>query len=209
VSTTSLGQRKADDRIDLVSKYGYDIGKKWYLSGLFNFRSQFAKGYSYPDNKSKVLTSNFLAPAYVLLAIGMDYKPNDHFSAFISPLTQRWTIVRDDSLSAIGAFGVTPGKKSLSQLGAYASINYRAKLSETALYQTKLDLFSNYRKNPGNISVYWTNILAVKVTKFISMSLSVDMIYDDNIKTVKDDGTEGGAALQLKELFGVGFAYKF
>ena len=31
-------------RIDLVSKYGYDVGKKWYLSTLFNFRSQFAAG---------------------------------------------------------------------------------------------------------------------------------------------------------------------
>ncbi|HEY4207198.1 MAG TPA: DUF3078 domain-containing protein, partial [Puia sp.] len=31
VNTTSLGSRKADDRIDLVSKYGYDVGKKWYL----------------------------------------------------------------------------------------------------------------------------------------------------------------------------------
>src|SRR5258707_8128574 len=47
--TTSLGGRKTDDRIDLVSKYGYDIGKKWYLSTLFNFRSQFTKGYNYPD----------------------------------------------------------------------------------------------------------------------------------------------------------------
>ena len=29
VQTTSLGTRKEDDRIDLVSKYGYDVGKKW------------------------------------------------------------------------------------------------------------------------------------------------------------------------------------
>ena len=85
VSTTSLGMRKSDDRIDLVSKYGYDIGKKWYISGLFNFRSQFAKGFNYPNDTTKVLTSNFLAPAYILLSPGMDYKPNDNFSFFISP----------------------------------------------------------------------------------------------------------------------------
>src|ERR1700754_4512714 len=36
-NTTSLGTRKTDDRMDLVSKYGYDLGHKWYLSGLFNF----------------------------------------------------------------------------------------------------------------------------------------------------------------------------
>ena len=40
VKTTSLGNRKNDDRIDLLSKYGYAIGEKLNLSGLFNFRSQ-------------------------------------------------------------------------------------------------------------------------------------------------------------------------
>src|ERR1700738_3750697 len=49
VNTTSLGTRKSDDRIDLVSKYGYDLGKKWYLSALLQFRSQFAPGYNYPN----------------------------------------------------------------------------------------------------------------------------------------------------------------
>src|SRR5580698_10367917 len=47
VNTTSLGTRKSDDRFDLLSKYGYDVGKNWYVSALFDFRSQFAKGYAY------------------------------------------------------------------------------------------------------------------------------------------------------------------
>src|ERR1700754_2671367 len=85
-NTTSLGNRKTDDRIDLVSKYGYDLGKKWYLSGFFNFRSQFTKGYNYLDDKTKVLTSNFLEPGYFLFSIGMDYKPTDNFSLFLSPI---------------------------------------------------------------------------------------------------------------------------
>ena len=46
VNTTSLGNRKSDDRIDLLSKYGYEIVPKWYLSTLFNFRTQFANGYT-------------------------------------------------------------------------------------------------------------------------------------------------------------------
>src|SRR5579872_1649711 len=33
-NTTSLGTRKTNDNIDLTSKYGYDVGKKWYLTGL-------------------------------------------------------------------------------------------------------------------------------------------------------------------------------
>jgi hypothetical protein len=208
VNTTSLGSRKADDRIDLVSKYGYDVGKKWYLSGLFNFRSQFAPGYAYEDT-AKRLTSNFLAPAYVLLSLGMDYKPKDNFSLFLSPLTARWVIVGNDSLSSIGAFGVDSGKHVKFQLGAFASVNYVANLSKTSVYKTKLDLFTDYLHNAGNVAVYWNNMLAVKVTKLISMNLTVNLIYDNDIKSIKDDGTQGGPKVQLQEVMGIGFSYVF
>src|ERR1700733_613239 len=39
-STTSIGTRKTADNIDLTSRYGYDLGKKWFLSALFDFRTQ-------------------------------------------------------------------------------------------------------------------------------------------------------------------------
>lgn len=207
--TTSLGARKTDDRIDLVSKYGYDVGKKWYLSGLFNFRSQFTKGYNYPDQNTKVLTSNFLSPGYFLLSLGMDYKPVENFSLFLSPITAREVVVLNDSLASVGAFGVDSGKHSHFQLGAYASINYKSNLSKTAVYTGKLDLFSDYLRRPQNITLYMTNILAVKVTRLISMSLSVTLIYDNDIKSVKSDGSVGGPALQLQEIMGIGFAYQF
>src|SRR5579872_1268663 len=73
-NTTSLGNRKTTDVFNLTSKYGYDLGNKWYLTGLFDFRSQFAPGYNYPGAGTKVLTSDLLAPAYLLLSLGMDYK---------------------------------------------------------------------------------------------------------------------------------------
>lgn len=209
INTTSLGQRKADDRIDLLSKYGYEIAPKWYLSGLINLRTQFADGYAYPSNDGKVKTSAFFAPAYLLTSLGLDLKPNDNFSLFISPITSRWVIVNDDSLSSAGAFGVTPGKKSVNEIGAYLSANYFKNISANATYKTRLDLFSNYKHEPQNIDVFWTNILAVKVTKFINMSLNVDMIYDNDVKTVSKNGTPGGPKLQLKELMGIGLAYKF
>ncbi len=208
VQSTSLGTRKADDRIDLVSKYGYDIGKKWYLSGLFNFRSQFAKGYAYEDT-AKRLTSNFLSPAYVLASIGMDWKPKENFSLFLSPATARWVIVGNDFLSTIGAFGVDTGKHVRFQLGAFASINFIANLSKTAVYKTKMDLFADYLRNAGNVAVYWNNILNVKVTRLISMNLTVNLIYDNDIKSVNKDGTQGGPKVQLQEVMGIGLAYAF
>jgi len=210
VNTTSLGTRKADDRFDFLSKYGYQISpKNWYASVLFNFRTQFTKGYTYPSDNPKVQTSDFFAPAYMLLSPGITYQPNENFSVSLSPATARWTIVSNDSLSSVGAFGVDPGKKIKTEFGAFASVNYKAKISESASYQGRLDLFSNYLKKPQNIDVYMTNALLVKVTKLITVSLSVDMIYDDDVKTVDSDGNPRGAKVQLKELMGIGLAYRF
>ena len=209
LQTTSQGNRKSDDRIDVLSKYGYELSKSWYASLLFNARSQFAPGYSYPNSMSKILTSDFLSPAYVLLAPGINYKPNNNFSVFVSPATIRWLIVKNDSLSRVGAFGVDSGKNVKMQFGAYASITYTKKFSETAAYNGRLDLFSNYLHNPENISLYWTNMLAVKVYKLLSLTLQVNMVYDNDIQTVNSDGTKGGPKLQLQEIFGMGLAFKF
>jgi hypothetical protein len=65
---------KNDDRIQLTSKYGRKAFRKVYYSGLLDFRTQFAEGYNYPNDSVKI--SNFLAPGYALLALGLDYKPN-------------------------------------------------------------------------------------------------------------------------------------
>lgn len=210
VNTTSLGTRKADDRIDLLSKYGYQISpKNWYIGALVNFRTQFTKGYSYPSDLPKVMTSDFCAPAYVLVSPTITYQPKDNFSVSLSPATARWTIVSNDSLSDAGAYGVDPGKKIRTEFGAFASVNYKAKISENASYQGRLDLFSNYLKNPQNIDVYMTNVLLLKVTRLITVNLSVDMIYDDDVASIDKEGNERGPRLQLKQLLGVGLAYRF
>ena len=83
VQSTSIGSRKNDDRVDLLSKYGYRIDTTgvWYLSALFNFRSQFFDGYSF-SGANATFTSSFFAPAYIILSAGLDYKPNKIFSVF-------------------------------------------------------------------------------------------------------------------------------
>ncbi len=205
LKTTSLGARKNDDRIDLLSKYGYAFKPKLSLSALFNFRTQMARGYSY-DNTSRSLTSAFLSPAYILLSIGLDYKPTKDLSIFISPITSRWVIVNNDSLSAKGFYGVDPGKKSKNEIGAFASINYLKALNNRIGYKARLDLFSNYKHNPQNIDLYMTNIFTTKLSKVLAASWSVDLIYDDDVKLFGKDKNSPG--LQFKSLVGVGLSLK-
>jgi len=123
VKTTSLGSRKNDDRFDMLSKYGYTLNSKLNLATLTNFRSQFFRGYTYQES-SKKFASTFLSPAFLVVSQGLDYKPGKYLSIFVSPITARWVIVKDDSLALRGEYGVTPGKHSTNQLGAFATINY-------------------------------------------------------------------------------------
>ncbi len=204
--STSLGNRKNDDRFDLLSKYGYAIADKWNLSGLFNFRTQIANGYTYSDT-SRTFSSSFLSPAYVLLSLGLDYKPAESFSVFISPVTARWVIVTDDSLSAKGLYGVIPGKKTKSELGAFLSAQFLKDLSKTLNYKARLDLFSNYKHNPENVDVFMSNLFSVKLSKILSATWNVDLIYDDDVRLFGSDGKS--PAWQIKSLVGVGLLAKF
>ena len=207
VKTTSLGSRKNDDRFDLLSKYGYALNSKLNAAGLFNFRSQLFKGYTYDGDGVMTLSSTFLSPAYILVSPGLDYKPNADLSIFVSPITARWTIVKDDSLSAKGLYGVDPGKHSNTEFGAFASINYLKEFNKTITYKSRLDLFSNYRRNPKNVDLYFTNVLNVKLSKILALTWSVDMIYDDDVRLFGENNN--GAALQLKSLIGIGLLAKF
>jgi hypothetical protein len=207
--------RKTDDKFDFVSKYGRKAFKNFYYSGLLNFKTQMAPGYNDPDYENKI--SDFLAPAYLLAALGLDYKPSPYFSAFFAPLTGKITFVTDQALSDQGAFGVTPGEKTLKEFGGYfrtvySRNDFKSDFMKNVSFTTKLDLFSNYIENPQNIVVNWEVLIALKVNKFLSANISTQLIYDDKIKVpVTVDGVETsvGSLVQFKEILGIGLSLNF
>ena len=203
---------KSDDRIDLSSKYGRQASDHWYYSALANLRTQFAPGYSYPNDS--VVISRFFAPAYLTLAPGMDFKPNNNFSLFLSPATTRFIFVTDKSLSDAGAFGVDPGKTLRTEAGAFLKAIYNREINPTTNLMTSLDLFSNYFDQPQNIDINWQLLLGLKISRYISANLSLQLLYDDNTKLTfyEDDGVtvkRVGPGVQFREIFGIGFAYNF
>ncbi|MCC6600187.1 MAG: DUF3078 domain-containing protein [Crocinitomicaceae bacterium] len=226
---------KTDDRIDFTSKYGRKASAYWFYTALLNFKTQFAAGYTsqpngLPDyNKGQI--SNFMAPAYGLIALGMDYKPNNSFSAFIAPLTYRSTLVMDQKLADAGQFGVDPakydalgfklsdGKKIRNEFGGYIRVNYTKDLMENVKFTTKLELFSNYLDRPQNVDINWENLLALKVNKFLNITITTQMIYDNDIIIVKSPEKVDelgnvtraniGPGLQFREVAALGFTLNF
>lgn len=209
VNTTSLGGRKSDDLFSVTTKYGYEIGKHLYLSGLVDLRTQFSDGFLYTDT-SKSLISKAFSPAYLLLSPGLDYKPNDQFSVFFSPITARYVFVMDNYLASQGAFGVDTGRHVKSEFGAYLTVTTVRTLAKGIVYKGRLDLFSDYRHNPKNIDLYMTNSLNLAVNKYIAAVITCDLIYDDDVKAFKNEKTGVmGPRLQVKQVIGVGFTAKF
>lgn len=221
---------KSDDRILLNSKYGKKASEHWYYAALLNFKSQFAPGFSDATEETKI--SDFMAPGYLLGALGMDYKPSDNITVFVSPFTSKLTVVNIQSLADAGAFGVDAaefddmgnktkdGKTTRIEIGGYLRLLYKRDIAENVTYQTNLDLFSNYSNNPQNIDVNWDNLISMKINKYLSTTITTSLIYDDDIDIAetKSDGTPRlddngnqkiGPRTQFKYVLAVGFQYKF
>ncbi len=206
--------RKSDDKIDFSSKFGYKAAGNWKYSGLFSFRSQFTEGYANPGDENRTKISNFLAPGYLNLSFGMDYKPSKTFAILLAPVTGKMTLVMDDELSAAGAFGVTAGENVRSEFGGYVKIAWTTDLMKNIKLNTKVDLFSNYLENPQYVDVNFDLLLSLKVNEYISASFITQLIYDYDIKFDIVDESTGNVIgtedrVQLKELFGVGLTYSF
>jgi hypothetical protein len=206
INTTSLGSRKNDDRFDLISKYGYSLNKKVNLATLFNLRSQFIRGYTYPNNV-KTFASTFMSPGYIIFSQGLDFKPKKNLSVFFSPLTARWVIVTDPELSRRGEYGVKPGTKSINQLGAFGTLTFEKNFTKYVLYKTRVDLFSNYKTNPQNIDLFVTNVLTAKIGKNLALNWNLDLVYDDDVRLF--GAAKKSPGLQLKSIVGIGLQVKF
>jgi hypothetical protein len=204
VQSTSQGGRKNDDRLDLLSKYGYkmDTTGKWYVSGLFNFRSQLFDGYSFSGTKSTFISS-FFAPAYMIISAGLDYKPDNNFSIFFSPLTSRTTLVLNKTLSNMGKYGVDTGRMMKRETGLFVTVNYTKVIASNINYRGRADFFSNYYDNPENINFYMTNLFTFKINKNFSATYSLDLSYDDKIRIFGPNKKSPG--LQTKSIIGIGY----
>lgn len=198
--------QKSDDNIDLNSKLGIKAKENWFYSGFINFKTQFAPGYNYPNTDDAI--SSFMAPGYLNLGLGMDYK-TEKLSLVLSPVSGKFTFVTDDILAADGAFGVDPGKNSRSEMGATIKLDFKTEVVKNVTFQTKLDLFSNYFHNPQNIDVDWNVLINMKVNDFLSANLVTRLIYDDDVKILDADTDTSAPRVQFMEMFGVGLTFKF
>jgi hypothetical protein len=199
--------KKTNDKLELTSAYGYELHKnrKWYLTALVNFKTQFAQGYNYPDDSTVI--SKFMAPGYLIAGLGFTYAPAKWVYFYLSPASVRMTFVLDDSLSAKGQFGVDPGKKMKTEVGPYFRADMNKDLAKNINLSSTLELYTDYLKDFGNIDVNWNLMLTMKVNKWLAAMVTTQVIYDDNINIKSTPSDPGGPRTQFKEMIGIGLSY--
>lgn len=197
-NTQGVGNRKTQDVINLSTNYGREFAKSWYLSGGASLQTQFAGGFEDGNNPDATKISNFMAPGYVNVGVGVTYRPDDNFTMTLRPANARITFVLDKELQTAGNYGLkNDGDASLFQFGFLGTAVYKLKLMENINLTNTASVFSNYLDHPERLVLAYGAVLNMKINKYISSNITVDVLYDHNQiqKT------------QLKQTLGVGLAY--
>ncbi|HEX7902575.1 MAG TPA: DUF3078 domain-containing protein [Chitinophagaceae bacterium] len=203
VEATSFKRfRKTTDRFDMTAELEHSIGTKGHFNYalLGNINTQLFEGHNYTkDDHPKI--SGLLSPGKFLLSFGIDYKNtnrDNYFSLFISPATIRWVTKIDRDFYTVTKFGVDSSQKVNTEIGAYLSVHYNAKLSKTANLISRLDLFSNYKRKPRNVDVLLNNVLTISINKFLAGTFLFDILYDHDYKKRTQVQEVTGLGLRLK-----------
>jgi len=217
--------RKTDDQLQFNSTFGYrrDTTSNWYYSAKFNFATQFSNGYAYPNTTDEI--SGPFSPAYIFLGVGTEYIRKDlGYTAYFSPLTEKTTLVLNQTLADKGAFGVagatydaegniiSEGRNSRTEFGILITQQLKRQVFKNIMLDTRLALYTDYINKFGNIDVDWQFQLDMTVNEYVKANIGAHIIYDDDIKSTKEvDGlvVTGGPKMQLKQMLGLGLTYSF
>lgn len=194
---SNQGYRKTDDRFEYNSVLAYNASKRWYVSFISNFITQYTRGFDYSQDP-KQLVSEGLSPAYWSFGPGMFWRKNENYRVNISPATSRFTFVSD---AFSGQYGVPEGRNSVYGLGFNLSAYLKFDLVRNVTMENIVQLYSDYLDKPQNIDVNYQTNFFVKINKLMTMNLTLHLIVDDDITN--------NNKVQFRQLFGLGFNYTF
>ena len=220
--------RKSNDKINFSTKFGWEFHKTWYLTAMASFKSQYAKGYEYGDNYKKPISS-WLSPSYTDISLGIDWKPNEIFTVYISPVAGRISTCTVDSMKYTdgeGAvqyfqfrpkYGIDPDKNVLCELGlsAKAGVNY-TRIENLKIIST-VGIFTPYKwsedmtehRRFGNFDVDWDFSISYQFLKVLNVTLSTSLKYYNGVMIADKNGENATERVQFKGNIGLGIGYSF
>jgi hypothetical protein len=215
--------RKNLDLLETNSKLNHKAFGKFDFSTIMLFKTQTSPGYNYSsvnNEDNAPLVSKFMNPAILVIGIGLDFKPNKVTSINFSPLSYKGTFVTDTARIDQTKYGIPKDRKSLNEPGVSFMITNDYRPLKNLLITNRLQLFTNYIKNPQNIDVDWEMIATANLNWFTDVRFNTHLIFDDDTKTVEldknkqpvlraDGTTKKTARVQFKEMLGFSLVFRF
>ncbi len=222
--------RKSEDKMKLTSSVAHQFKKNWFYNAQLEFKSQYDAGYKYPNDST--IVSDWLAPGYLTLSLGVENKSINGLSIFVSPLAGKLIFVMNQDLADAGQYGVkkaekdedgnviVPGENIKAELGFNIKIRYRKELLKNVDVSSNLVLYNNYADsdltNRWNIDVEWETLFDFTINRYFVANLYLHLIYDHNVKSPIYEVQDGervktgeSVKLQIKQNYGLGLAFKF
>ncbi|MBR9998557.1 MAG: DUF3078 domain-containing protein [Cyclobacteriaceae bacterium] len=195
--------RANKDNWKITSRLNRKLENNWSLVVGLMIQSQFSALYKVSidkdtDKEITTLTSNFLSPGYLWPSFGFMYAVEDKFNVSFLPLTGKFTIMLDDSLSNAGAFGVKKGQHFRPENGFGIDANMKIDVMKNISLESEFYTFTRY-DDIFMTDVRWDFLLRFKVNKFFSGFFLSNLIYD---KDVVDK-------IQFRYSINMGLAYDF
>jgi len=179
VWTKDNGASVNTDIFEVNSQYNKIIAKKLDFSAVFYFKTQFAKGYNYPNDS--VVVSKFLNPGTFTVGVGAEYSPIEGTLINFSPLSYKNTFVLDTSNIDQTIHGVPQDARARKEIGGQLLITNKLTLLDDIKVENSLRLFSSYANNPQNIDVDWELSFEKRISWIFSIKLNFYLIYDDDV----------------------------
>jgi hypothetical protein len=190
------GIRKTDDQINLETMLTYKLGGQLNPYGAATLKTQFARGFKYDGKGVETAVSKIFDPGYLTQSVGAVYQPIPELKTRVGVglreiITSEFPVYADDpSTPEIEKTQVNGGLESVTELSW--------KIDDNVTLGSKLELFSTFKKL-DEVIVRSDNILAAKVSKYITVMLTVQLLNE----------RAASPRTQIKEVLGVGLSYTF
>ncbi|MCI9607012.1 MAG: DUF3078 domain-containing protein [Muribaculaceae bacterium] len=192
----------SEDLFQIISTFGYKAIKRWYYSANLQFKTQVLNSYKANSN---TLRSAFMSPGELNLGIGMTYEYTNkrktfNFNASIAPLSWQLRTCYDGRMNEQN-YDIKPGHHGVSKYGSSVEYNLNWKVTYNIDYKSRLFLFSDYDLFQGD----WEHTISFNVNRYLSTQIFAHARYDSSTPRYNQKWRK----LQFKEIFSLGFTYKF
>lgn len=182
--------RKANDRIWLDSKVGYNFSEDWSFFASGNFQSQFYRGETYtqvtlPNGDQPVVPttiSSFMAPGFLTQSIGLEYKPVKYFYIRFGLISARQTFQLSQEVANTlpDNYGLPFGRTGVRNEGAsqiQAEFNKEIMKNITVLLRAFAFKAWQTKWNSEEINSRFDLNITAKVNKYISANFQAIALY--------------------------------